>query len=119
RERVPNWGGRGQERLDLVDQLRGSDTGLRLDANQVELADASEQLLQRGHVEDGDGRAADGDAGKLHDADDSEPLHRPVLLDADRVAKPVVLARGGARVDRDLVRSVRPSPLGQLEWVEP
>ena len=111
RGRVPDLCGGRQQGPDLVDQLRRRDAGLRLHADQVELALAPEELLRGREVEDGDRRAADRDARKLHDADDLELLDWAALLDADRVPEREVLVRSDARVDRDLVWPVRPATL--------
>ncbi len=92
----------GQDLLDLPDELRVLDTGLRRDGDLVELPLLLEHALRRGQVEAGQGRAADRQArAELHDSGDHELLHRPLDLDADAIAR----ARGpflrrGLLVDR-------------------
>jgi hypothetical protein len=84
----------------------------------VELALAVEELLRGRQVEHGHRRAANRDAGELHDPGDAELLHRAVRLDADRVALLVVIRGGRFLVDRDLVAPVRPPAGDELERIE-
>ena len=84
----------GQDRVDLVDELRVRDVGLRGDGDLVELADLLEQTLRRREVEAGERRAADREAGaELDDARHAHLLDRALRLDADRLADSEVLRR--------------------------
>ena len=68
-----------QQRLDLVGDLGLRDARLRRHVDDVELALLVEQLLRRGHVEDGEGRAADRvDRAELGDAGDGHVPLRPL-----------------------------------------
>ena len=115
---VPGLNGRRQDGPDLGEQLRCRHAAFRLNADDVEPALAVEEHLRRRDVEDGHRRAADRDAGELHDSHDAELLDRAAGLNADRVADLVVLVARRAAVDCDLLRAARPSAGREHEGVE-
>ena len=90
----------GQERPDLLDQLRIGDAVCGADADHVELAALVEQHLRGREVEDRDRRAAE--RVLLAEADEAaDPVlrDRPLAERADRVADREVLLRGRGLVD--------------------
>ena len=91
--------------LDLADSCSRRDPGFAARGSGRAAALVEERLGRR-QVEAGERRAAEARrAAELHEPGDAHPLHRPVGLDADRVADLEVLLAGGRLVDDDLVRA--------------
>ncbi len=90
------------------------------DGDGVELALPVEQLLRRCDVEDRERSAAERlDAGVLGGSDELEVLHRREGRHLHLVAHLVALILRRPGVDDDLVRAGRPTPVLELERVEP
>ena len=106
-------GVRRQDLLDLADELRVGDVGLRRDGDLVELPDLLEEALCSRKVEAGKRRAADREArAELDDARDTHSLDGPFGLHTDRLPDLEVLLGRRLLVDDDLVRP-RPVALDQ------
>ena len=96
---------RGQDLLDLRDELLVVTPGLAATRDLVELARLVEQPLRGREVEAGERRAADRrDRAEPDDPGDPQLLDGALGLDADRLADLEVLLVRGRLVDDDLVR---------------